>query len=624
MGRRHKTKEWKQKKHQQYVMRKTLKRKQRKLRVGNRYGKKTYPHYVQRRQPKSVFILKQLLEYRVFFDENATNVRIEDIVKQIPREMLINFVGVLNNIYGDATLDKLELFFSSKSINNRRYVFYRVMELRKEFPLRDYLFSSDATCMEIMRFAFAYSPINGIFSIDEEQGEMLFFKLLLLINEKVVTYKQIEKNSISKMCFILSFINPVIRTDSVQDVRNRTAYQMELAVNFFDLISKREECTQLYRLFLDYHHINCWEDYLITIYGILAAGQFKSGRVNKDLNIDIDRLLTKEVLESISLPYDTHINYSATSKDDRYSNSDYRMLRDKPIIRMGNGDFFIYNIEFLLDRLFNSLYFEFMSLNQSAKLGMDIRKLFTDTFNEHIMFDSYMGKSVNENYSQGISEAECLECYTKNDDELGPPDYIVKERNNILLFECKDIRVSGEIIETHDYEKIINEYKNKLFKKLDKNNKLRRIGITQLTGHIESIRNDNFHWCPVNKHIPIYPVLVLSDYKNVKMGFNVISNEWYQSSIKELGIEHDSNKSLIIMSFITLFKYNYLFKKNGFKYYFDSYIKSTSQNQADDIIGRYQTFDYFMSQYPYHLDSLENTVTGILQNKVRRNELSIN
>ena len=103
--------------------------------------------------------------------------------------MLFNFVGVLNNIYGNATLDKLNLFFSSESINNRRIVFSRVVDLRKNNPQRDFLFSSNMTCMEVMRYAFAYSPVDVSFSMNEEQGEMLFFKLLLLINEKVVAYK---------------------------------------------------------------------------------------------------------------------------------------------------------------------------------------------------------------------------------------------------------------------------------------------------------------------------------------------------------------------------------------------------------------------------------------------------
>lgn len=605
-------------------MRKALKKRRKKMRVPTRDKRKVPNQRIGKEQKKNIFVLKQLLEYHVFFGDDADNICIVDIVKQIPREMLFNFVGVLNNIYGDATLDKLDLFFSSKSINNRWIVFSRVMELRKENPQRTFLFSSDATCMEIMRYAFAYSPEDTKLAINEEQGEMLFFKLLLVINEQIVKYKPIENPTISKMCFVLSVINSVIRIESKQDIRDRMAYQMELAINFFKMLFSENKYKHLCKIFLSHHNISNWEDYILTIYGILAAGRFESGRINKDLNIDIDNLITKEVLSSVSLQYNTIINYNAIKKDDRESNSDYRVFRDKPIIKMKNGDFFIYNIEFTIDRLFNSLFFEFKSYNQPSESKVSITELFTDNFCERIIFDSYIDKCINKDLCIGVSEAECREKYAKKDYELGPPDYIVKEQESLLLFECKDIRISGEVIETHDYERIIQEYSNKIYKKPISKEKYKRIGITQLTGHMESIRKNRFNWYSVDKDIPIYPVLVLSDYKYIKTGFNVISNEWYQSSIKELGIVHDNNKSLIVLSFITLLKYHFLFKNKGFKHYFDLYINSVSQSQVDDIIGYNQTFDYFMSQYPYHLDSLENTVTEILQNKVRRNVLSIN
>ena len=115
MRRKYKTKEWKYKKHQQYVMRNTLKKHRNKMRVPTRH-KRTVPYQrTGKEQKKNIFVLKQLLEYHVFFGDDADNICIVDILKQIPREMLFNFVGVLNNIYGDATLDKLDLFFSSKS-----------------------------------------------------------------------------------------------------------------------------------------------------------------------------------------------------------------------------------------------------------------------------------------------------------------------------------------------------------------------------------------------------------------------------------------------------------------------------------------------------------------------------
>lgn len=624
MSKRAKTKKWKHRKHQQYVMRKALKKRKKRMRVRNRNVSPEAYHTVEVKSNSS-FELKQLLEYHVFFGKNAEEISIKDAISIIPREMLFNFVSVLNNIYGDATLNKLDLFFSSKSIYNRRLIFHRVAQLKSENPQREFIFCSDVSCMEIMRYAFAFSPTNIKLNLNEEQGELLFFKLLLLINEDVVAFKPIKNNSTSKMCFMLSSINSTIHLESVQDVRDRIALQIELAIYFFKFLLSSEKYRDLYNMFLSCHHINCWEDYIITIYGILAAGHFKSGRIDKNLSIDVDNLITKEVLSSISLPYNTFVNYSAVDKNDRNSNSDYRVFRDKPVIIMENGDFFIHNIEFMIDRLFNSLYFEFKSYNQLPETKIDITGLFTDKFAERIIFDTYLNNCINKKCCQGISEEECRMKYTKRDDELGAPDYIVKERDSLFLFECKDIRISGEILGMHDYEQLIQEYKNKLFKKSDKKkNKTYRIGITQLTGHVEAIRQSKFNWCQVDEDIHIYPVLVLSDYKNLRMGFNVLANEWYQSSIEELGVKHENNKPLIVMTFITLFKYHNLFKKNGFKYYFDSYIKSITHNKTYDILKQNQTFDFFMSRYPYHAKNLEKEVLRILNNKVKRNELSIN
>ena len=103
------------------------------------------------------------------------------------------------------------------------------------------------------------------------------------------------------------------------------------------------------------------------------------------------------------------------------------------------------------------------------------------------------------------------------------------------------------------------------------------------------------------------------------LDFNIIANEWYQSSINELGVVNKNNKPLIVMSFITLFKYNTLFYKDGFKHYFDLYLKDILKDNADYIITKNQTFDFLMSRYSYHMEDLQLTVSQILRNKVKRN-----
>ena len=60
MRRRYKTKEWKYKKHQQYVMRKTLKKHRKKMRVPTRHKRKVPNQRIGKEQKKNKFVLKQV------------------------------------------------------------------------------------------------------------------------------------------------------------------------------------------------------------------------------------------------------------------------------------------------------------------------------------------------------------------------------------------------------------------------------------------------------------------------------------------------------------------------------------------------------------------------------------
>ena len=428
MGNIHKSKEWKYKKHQQYVIRKTLKKM-----CHKRNSVQVVHDKLSLCSPS--FKMQQLLEYHVFFGKDAEDINVEKIISQIPRMMIFRFVNTLNNIYGKSTIDKLELFFSHDSINNRNFVQKRIASLRKLNPQKEYVFCSDMTCLEIMRFAFSVPMGNIDMFIEEETGEMLFFKLLLTINEKVIQYEPINDGiTSSKLLFLISSINPVVKMYDKQDIYDRIIYQLESSIIFFRMLVSKQKYTYLYDEFLKRYNIPNWEDYVLTIYGLLIAGNYRAGFVKGNLEMDLDHILSKNVLKTISVPYDVVIGYSAKDKDNRLTNSDYRVFRDKPIVEMQNGDFFIYSMEFLIDRLFNSLYFEFLSYNQPDGLKVNINNLFTDLFCEQILFDSFLDKSIDSTVCRSLNEVECNDIHIQKKKQLGPPDYIIYDGDSLILF----------------------------------------------------------------------------------------------------------------------------------------------------------------------------------------------
>jgi hypothetical protein len=186
-------------------------------------------------------------------------------------------------------------------------------------------------------------------------------------------------------------------------------------------------------------------------------------------------------------------------------------------------------------------------------------------------------------------------------------DDILYNDNHTLLFECKDIKINGALIETHDYSVIIDEYKNKLYEKTFKYQNGEKvmlsspkpIGIGQLVENINNIRQGKYgdHNLPITGII--YPVLVLSDYKILPIGFPDIANDWYCQGLESHNLR-ENNKPLIIMSFITLIVYSNRFQEDGFDYYFEEYYKyidSIDRTQPEHYIS----FDMFMERYAFDL-----------------------
>ena len=334
-------------------------------------------------------------------------------------------------------------------------------------------------------------------------------------------------------------------------------------------------------------------EYIRTLFGIIAFSNYELGRIPKDLEIDEDKLLVNSVLDTISLSYNIQF------KDIHdVQLQDYRLFRSKPLFKDIDGNYMVYSIEFLIDKLFNSLYFEFIELNKQYNCHVNVSDFFTYQFSELKLFNLLIQQSNPEHLYNEINNST---------DETGLTDYILYNDNHTLLFECKDIKINGALIETHDYSVIIDEYRNKLYEKTFKSQNGEKvmlsspkpIGIGQLVENINNIRQGKYgdHNLPITGII--YPVLVLSDYKILPIGFPAIANDWYCQGLESHNLR-ENNKPLIIMSFITLIVYSNRFQEDGFDYYFEEYYKyidSIDRTQPEHYIS----FDMFMERYSFNL-----------------------
>lgn len=615
----------KRKRHQKSVARKSVKKVRRKTSPNRNKVK----HVVVDSSLCSNNII-QVLEYKNLF-KDCPEPPIESLLSCISREYVIKLVCVLENLYTQATIDKLDIFFSSKSTQNRNLVNKLISNyVQKIDSNTKIVWVTSETPIRLLREVFAMNYINkNNTTLSEEEMELNIFKAILLINQKTVDFK-IRKtdNNLLNQTFLLSCINTNMMFEDEKERSDRTIMQLYFAKEFFNFLCSNQKYRPLYDAFLKKYNIDNWQEYVRTIYGIVMCSKYNSGFIDAELKYDTQNLINKCILESLCISCDDVIRYNSASPFDRNGNTDYKVFRECPIITMPNGDYCIFNWNFLVDKLFNSLYFDFNSMLIPKSLLKKVQSIITEEFSEKYLFDGLIGRSISNSLYTSISEKNLKSYYKPNQDELGPPDYLLIKDDICIIFECKDIRIGGAEIESHDFETILDIYSNKLNYKRWKYDSLgkrvdlteggktkgKRIGVSQLTYHILNIKSNTFPYYTIKSNSIIYPVLVISDYKYIHHGLNHIANEWYKN---DMGDKYDVSieRPLIVMSFLTLIKYNTLFKEKGFEYYFEEYysMMGTPVTNIDDAMQKYISFDMYMSKYPYDLKELRDDVLNIIK-----------
>ena len=197
------------------------------------------------------------------------------------------------------------------------------------------------------------------------------------------------------------------------------------------------------------------------------------------------------------------------------------------------------------------------------------------------------------------------------------PDFYFREGDSAFIFECKAIKLNGDLKVKASVDDIIDELENKLSVKRwslkdgvkQAIEKEKPEGVGQLVNHIVRLENFDFKWDTIDpKSISFYyPVLVLENSEIAQVPLSAIANEWYQKGINQnLKTSKDKCKPLIVMTIKTFFFYYDLFQKNGFKFYFDKFINKHiyyKDNSSFYYMDEFNDFDTWMRMnYTSHRD----------------------
>ena len=109
-------------------------------------------------------------------------------------------------------------------------------------------------------------------------------------------------------------------------------------------------------------------------------------------------------------------------------NRDYTKFRLRPLIRMDETRFFLFNHNLWIEHIYNSLSFDFRVIaeNVLGYKGQDFNRLYTTDFSEGRLFTQ---SEIN------LSENDCVKIdKSKDAKSCGAPDFYVRYDNVVFLF----------------------------------------------------------------------------------------------------------------------------------------------------------------------------------------------
>ena len=276
-----------------------------------------------------------------------------------------------------------------------------------------------------------------------------------------------------------------------------------------------------------------WQDYIYQILNCFLT-LYKPG----DIDQNAAKLITPPD-DPINAFFDSLSIIDPTSFKKK---PDFISLREKPLYKSEANTYIAYNYSFLIDKLFQTIVFDFGTTLMESGAVKDIPDFKSKYFSEHF-YEQYLLYRLGK-YMVG-KRKKCFSLdgleWEKNAGEKGP-DFYVRCGTKIFIIEFKDAIFQASAKLSRDYETI----KNEIFAKLKSNKKGKQKGISQLAILSNKLANkgidfDNFD----HKEIQIFPILIVTDELYNAYGINYLLNSEYQTLLE--GSAKYRSKDLLVI-----------------------------------------------------------------------------
>lgn len=551
--------------------------------------------------------IKRVIEFSDFFPDESP-LDITSVLKTFSRDTLVRMATLLSLQYGNMFFPNNEYtLFSHYSQKHMDFLNKQCSSYFKRIGLPSdgqVVLCTFRTSLELWRNIFAIKIEEFQATIASEDEELTLFKIILALNEKIFKFThslELEKemSSVEENIFLNSFLTNDCNNYDFQAILQTQIYYFKTLI---DYIPKNPVLLKASERLLSQWGISSWKEYFSTI--LFLAHETEKYRVNNPKGIpviNVEQISKRDqtgyfsptLIENLSIDENEFIPYDENGNAyQRDNNIDYRIFRSKPFVKLENSsDYVIVNIQLLCERLFNSLFFDFSPLINGKDENIGFFN-FNKDFTEKILFRNTMFQCIPEK----TYTFPTRDFYNTKEDK-DEPDFYARKNGNLLIMECKSIKMNGAIRDKGDYKQMMENLLNKLALKtynIDPNRQefkkqQKPIGIGQLVKHIDSIEADTFQWdANIPNDVAYYPILVLEDIRFFQPGLLSILNKNFIEVAKvfpDLELNDIAYRPVMAISINTLFLYDNLIRKRGLTNLIDAFLEKEA---TIDEYGNYK------------------------------------
>lgn len=471
---------------------------------------------------------------------------LNEILDGCPSDYVLSIASYINSqIFVEDTFKIHEDIFTriifQDGIINPEEIYERLKKFQNRFSTRDLVIFPLFNVLKLIENELSHYRTFDAYSNAEK--ELRTLKAILFLNETLNEEQILTK---SKNTIHLLWATALIQ----YEYRKVKRFEIELYLSFslFDYL--RSKYPKYFKRYLEYFNCENELDFLKNLISLFLNAWNKEEHILQ--------CVFPSDLEDKNKVIKPYIRDLTTHDSSLYKSSNFKELRNKPLLKLNNNRYLIFNWNFIIDKFRQGLLFDFFNL--SGLKGDGIR--FED-------YKSVIGKEYSEKdlfvytLNSLYSEDETIINRWDDGENSWNFDYYLRIENKIVLFEFKDILMGDEIKESTGEK--IEKYFGENFIETAKGEPK---GITQLINQIVEINNnpnyvENYDDSGLKKeNLIIFPVIVYTDNSFSIPNLNLMLSKIFKEKLDRINYDFCLVNRPVMIGMSSIISHYYYLKEN--------------------------------------------------------------